>query len=84
MVVFVVLSHENPSSRQVLVFLHTYENTTDQAPFASLIVHLPELLDVVGVADGATRNGRKPLGLSSHAPVFLEAVGPCASIVCPR
>ena len=84
MVVFVVLSHENPSSRQVLVFLHTYENTTDQAPFASLIVHLPELLDVVGIEDVATRNSLKPPWPSSLAPVLLEAVGPCASIVCPR
>ena len=79
-----MLSHENPTSRQVLVFLQTYENTTDQALSASLIVLLPELTNVVGVPDGATRDSRKPLGLSSHAPVFLEAVGPLAIIVCPR
>ena len=84
MVVFVVLSHENLSSRQVLVFLRMYENTTDHAPFASLIVHLPELSNVVGVEDSATRNSFKLLVLSSLAPVFLEAVGPCGSIVCPR
>ena len=84
MVVFVVLSHENPTSRQVLVFLWIYENTTDHAPFASLIVHLKELTNVVGVDDGATRNSLKPLCRSSLAPVSLEAVGPCASIVCPR
>ena len=63
MVGLIVLRHETATSRRVLVFLRAYENTADQAPFASLLVHLKELTNVVDVLDGATRTRRKPLGL---------------------
>ena len=80
----VVLRHETATSRRVLVFLRAYENTADQAPFASLLVHLKELINVVHVIDGATRPRRKLLGLRWLAPVLLEELAPCAIIVCPR
>ena len=79
----VVLLYRPPAVTQRLVLRRTGEDAPNDAPALRLVVHLPELVDVVHKLDGATRNVFELFHRGTRLITFLQTIREAAIVILP-
>ena len=78
-----MLLYRPPAVTQPLVLRRPGEDAPNDAPALRLVVHLPELVDVIHKLDGATRSVFELFHRGARLITFLQTIREAAIVILP-